>query len=276
MSRYLTDLADVLRAAGLTVVEVDGWQSRARSSGGYADGAPNHLMIHHTASPVSTDGQRDVDFIVFNSSVRPVSNLYTDRRGVVWVCAAGATNTNGKGSDTWGGGVPDDRMNLFAVANEIANDGVGEPYPIVQQDAVIRSSVALCDAYSIAPHCVRGHFEWAPSRKVDPAGPSRWTPTFGRWNMDAFRHDISLALDPPPPTPPPPPPPIDGDDDMATIAFILQPPPQRLGSPWLVVVDGDVRPATSYDLASKLLPVHQETNQYAVEQYDTLRKASGV
>ena len=26
MARYLTDLADVLRAAGLTVVEVDGWQ----------------------------------------------------------------------------------------------------------------------------------------------------------------------------------------------------------------------------------------------------------
>jgi hypothetical protein len=49
-SRYLTDLADVIRAAGLAVIEEPGWQSRARGSGGYStrspvrrDGAPHRL-----------------------------------------------------------------------------------------------------------------------------------------------------------------------------------------------------------------------------------------
>lgn len=201
MARYLTDLADVLRAAGLTVIEVDGWKTRARSSGGFADGRPTHVMVHHTASPVRTDGQRDVDYIVNGSPVKPVANIYTDRKGVVWVCAAGATNTNGQGKDTWGGGVPDDAMNLYAISNEIANDGVGEPYPVVQQASVLKSTAALCVAYSIGIHRVRAHFEWAPTRKVDPRGPSMWAPTGGVWNMDAFRHDVGLALQPPPPPP---------------------------------------------------------------------------
>lgn len=44
-NRYLTDLADVLRAAGVDVLEVLGWERRARSSGGYADGLPTTLML---------------------------------------------------------------------------------------------------------------------------------------------------------------------------------------------------------------------------------------
>ena len=48
--RYLTDLADVARAAGWPVIEVDGWQSRARGSGGFNAGKPDHVMAHHTAS----------------------------------------------------------------------------------------------------------------------------------------------------------------------------------------------------------------------------------
>lgn len=203
MARYLTDLDDVLRAAGLTVIEVDGWKTRARSSGGYSTGRPTHVMIHHTASPPHTDGQRDVDYIVSGSPVRPVSNIYTDRKGVVWVCAAGATNTNGKGADTWGGGVPVDSMNTYAIGNEIANTGTGEPYPIAQQASVLRSTAALCSAYGIGTHHVRGHFEWAPTRKIDPSGPSQWA-TSGKWNMDAFRHDVGLLLAPPPTRPPTP------------------------------------------------------------------------
>ena len=58
-SRYLTDLADVLRAAGLAVTELDGWRDRARGSGGYDDGRPTHVMVHHTASPPSASGESD-------------------------------------------------------------------------------------------------------------------------------------------------------------------------------------------------------------------------
>lgn len=220
--RFLTDLADVLRAAGLTVVEVPGWQTRARrdGAGGYANGTPTHVMIHHTASPASSDGQRDVDYIISGSPDRPISNLYTDRQGRVWVCAAGATNTNGKGVDTWGGGVPPDRMNEYAISNEIANTGVGEPYPMVQQQSVLVSTAALCGAYGVTPHRVRGHFEWAPTRKIDPAGPSKWAPSGGKWAMDLFRRDVADRLYPPTP---PAPIPSEDIDMIALDAIYLEP-----------------------------------------------------
>ena len=72
--RYLTDLAAVLRAYGLTVEEEPGWQERARSSGGYASGRPTHVMVHHTAS--STTPANDIAYIARNADAAPLSNLY--------------------------------------------------------------------------------------------------------------------------------------------------------------------------------------------------------
>ena len=200
------------------------------------------------------------------SPVRPVANLYTDRRGVVWVCAAGATNTNGQGRDTWGGGVPADSMNTYAIGNEIANTGTGEPYPIAQQSSVLRSTAALCTGYDIVTHHVRGHFEWAPTRKIDPSGPSQWA-TAGKWNMDAFRHDVDLLLAPAPPQPPPTKP---EDDDMAKIAYYVLPPSNRPNDPHLVVVDASVRYRTNSDVNRADIPeIRFETATHG-DQYDVL------
>lgn len=203
-SRYLTDLASVCVAAGLVTHEQAGWQTRGRSTGGYGVDAPNHVMVHHTASPPHTDGQADVNYIVSGSPVKPVANLYLSRKGEVWVCAAGATNTNGAGSAPWAGGmVPDNRMNEYAIGIEAANNGTGEPWPEVQQDAYVRLVAALCNHYRIPVGFVRGHCEWAPARKIDPAGPSRWAAS-GTWNMAAFRSSVATVLEPvAPPTPPP-------------------------------------------------------------------------
>jgi hypothetical protein len=202
---WLTDLADVARAAGLAVVEVDGWRTRSRSPGvSYATNRPTHVMVHHTASPPSSDGRRDVDYIVSGSDVAPLANLYLDRSGTVWTCAAGPTNTNGKGSSrSWSGGVPDDLMNVYAIGIEAANTGTGERWPTVQTDAYVTLVRALCDRYGIPVGHVRAHAEWAPGRKIDPAGPSPWAPNGGTWNMDAFRASIATHS-PPTPTPIPP------------------------------------------------------------------------
>jgi len=192
VSLYLTDLADVLRRAGLPVVEVSGWQTRARGSGGYASGRPTHVMWHHTAS--TTSAQNDVNYQCYGSPDKPIANLYFARDGAVWVMAAGATNTNGKGSDTWGGGVPNDKMNEYAIGCEIGNGGTGEPYPMAQQNAVMTAAKAMAHAYNIPAHKHRAHFEWAPGRKIDPYGPSRWnndTNTF--WDMNRFRNDIEAG-----------------------------------------------------------------------------------
>jgi hypothetical protein len=189
-SRYLVDLADVVRRWGLDVVEVDGWQTRARGSGGYDAGRPTHVMVHHTASGPSSDGWPDVNYIAFGSPDAPLSNLYLNRSGTVWVIAAGATNTNGSGGPL--DNVPADAMNAHAVGIEAGNDGVGEVWPSAMCDAYVELVAALRSGYGL-DH-VRAHWEWAPGRKVDPAGPSRWTGA-GSWPMDPFREDVDIALD---------------------------------------------------------------------------------
>ena len=56
---FYTDAADLLRAAGLVVVECDGWKSRARSSGGFAS-APLGCQWHNTASNTSPDERHEL------------------------------------------------------------------------------------------------------------------------------------------------------------------------------------------------------------------------
>lgn len=221
MPTRLTDLADVLRGAGLSVMEIKGWQDRSRQgdTSWYVDGRPTHVMVHHTASPASAHNTVDKEhaearFCALYHSVKPVANLYLGPSGTWYVLAAGPTNTNGVGLDTWGGGVPKDSMNSWAVSIEAGNDGVGEPYPQVMQDSYVTGCAALCKAYGIPAHHVRGHLEYAPTRKIDPAGPSLWmSPTDGskRWNMNAFRGSVVEALNPPP-LPPLNPNPSEGEE----------------------------------------------------------------
>jgi N-acetylmuramoyl-L-alanine amidase len=191
--RYLTDLADVLRAAGLDVVELGGWQTRARGSGGYDDGRPTHVMIHHTASPPSSSGESDAWYCATGDEDAPLSNLCLDRDGIWWVLAAGATNTNGAGGPL--DGVPADSMNTHAIGVE-ANGGYGEAWPTVQTDSYVTGVHAICAAYACA--YVRAHFEWAPDRKIDPAGPSPWATGNTSWDMDGFRSACTLTPEPEP------------------------------------------------------------------------------
>jgi hypothetical protein len=169
-------------------------------------------MVHHTASPTSWSGQKDADYCALGDEDAPLSNLYLDRDGVAWILAAGATNTNGKGKDTWGGGVPNDSMNSYAIGIE-ANGGAGASWPEVQQDAYVTMVSALCRHYGIPTHQVRGHFEWAPDRKVDPAGPSRWATGNNSWDMGGFRNACGGA-----PTPTPTPPQQEDDDVQWRVA----------------------------------------------------------
>lgn len=219
--RYLTDLAAVCQRANPTrLVQESGWQTRARSSGGYASGRPTHVMVHHTASNPSTDGQADVSYCCYSSENRPVANLYLSRKGEIWVMAAGCTNTNGQGHDSWGGGVPDDSMNTYALGIEAANTGVGEPWAQVQQDVYVRLVQVLCSAYGIPNNHVRAHVEWAPGRKIDPAGQSQWASGSATWDMGGFRSTCAGSVPEPEPTPPTP----DVEDDemadfLATVLF---------------------------------------------------------
>ena len=217
--RYLTDMADVLRAAGLgNVNEYSGWQTRARGSGGYASGRPWCVMWHHTAS--SGSAKSAADYCTVQNPDAPVANIVLGSDAEIWVCAAGAVNTNGKGGPVTvsRGTVPVDSMNTYAIGIEAVNSGVGQSWPQAQIDAYFAISNALTAAYGLAPTDLGTHTWWAPGRKIDPAtaaavqGP--WRPrsinSSGSWNVDDVRAEAARrASSTPTPTPPP-----NGDNDM--------------------------------------------------------------
>jgi LysM repeat protein len=186
----LTDLADVLRGAGLTVTEMDGWTGRQRGGAGY-NRRPVGIIVHHTASGSSWDGQQDAEYLAKKSAVAPMANLYLDRSGRWWVLAAGATNTNGKGGP-WGN-IGADSANSKVIGIEAGNNGVGEAWPDAMQTSYVAGVAALAEHYGIETGNVLAHHEWAPTRKVDPAGPSRFGTVngSGSWDMDAFRREVS-------------------------------------------------------------------------------------
>lgn len=237
---YLTDMAAVLRAVGLNVVEVDGWQTRARKSGGYAHG-PWCVMWHHTASQATPDN--DIAYII-GADTAPISNLYLDRTGTIHVIAAGATNTNGEGGPMTlsRGTVPADKMNEYAISIEAANSGLGEPWPEVQIDAFFTASNALTDAYGMLATDIASHAAWT-TRKIDPATANavqgRWRPrsinSSGTWNVDDIRTECVHRYNDNPPTPPP------LEDEMLYLA--------TLADGTVVIAGSAVRPVSSDEIA---------------------------
>lgn len=222
MALYLTDLARWLRDAGLSVIEYGGWQTRARGSGGYSD-YPLCVMWHHTASPPSWDGQKDADYCAVGDPDAPLSNLYIDRSGNVWVLAAGATNTNGKGkSITFSRGtVPADSMNTRAVGIEMGNDGVGERWTENQVNAAFVASNTVNARCGNRPDDIATHQFYAPDRKIDPAVDNvagLWTPdavtSSGTWSRSDVQAECNRRGAGGVPTPIPPNPPDEDDDDM--------------------------------------------------------------
>jgi hypothetical protein len=229
VTRYLTELADWLQGAGLAVVEYLGWETRARSSGGYADGRPWCVMWHHTASKAHPSD--DAAYCAEGDPDAPICNLLIDRTGLVWIIAAGATNTNGKGYALQfsRGVVPDDQMNTYAVGVEICNDGIGEAYPQEQIDVAFAASLAVCRGLGLEATDAAQHHDWAPDRKIDPAradsvaGP--WTPhpinNSGSWSLVDLRAELARRAGAPAPIPPSPDPPT--VEDAMPITAVLDP-----------------------------------------------------
>jgi len=207
---YYVEMVDVLRGAGCVVQEnsiTNGWQSRARSSGGFPS-PPLGVWWHHTAS--NTSPQNDLSWQIDGCDDAPVGNWLLDRDGVWWPVAAGASNCAGKGGPhTFSRGtVPLDSGNTRGWQVEVANAGTGQAWPQVQVDSYFRGSNALNLHVGNQPSDVITHNVWAPTRKIDPAtaaavqGP--WAPrsctSSGTWNLDDIRDEcerrsISLPLE---------------------------------------------------------------------------------
>jgi hypothetical protein len=208
---YYTQAAEWLRVAGLTVVETDGWKTRARSSGGFA-APPLGVQWHHTAGNMNL--QANLWWETEGSDAAPVGNMLLWPDGVVYMIAAGAANTAGKGGPVTlhRGTVPVDKGNTTTWAIEAGNNGTGQPWPQVQIDAYFKASNELNFKFGNIPSDLFTHASYAPSRKIDPAKASAvlgsWQPSpstsSGTWDNDDIRREAmrrwaNVTIPPKPP-----------------------------------------------------------------------------
>jgi hypothetical protein len=174
----VTWLADVLKDAGLNVVEVDGWQTRGRGPMGDVRG----VLAHHTAGP--SRGNSPSLNIVLNGRADlpgPLSQLFLARDGTFHVLAAGRCNHAGKGY--WQGVTAG---NSSFIGIEAENTGTGkDPWPGVQMNAYIRGVAAILSHIGEDAVMVAGHKEYALPRGRKP------DPTF---DMVAFRESVEQAM----------------------------------------------------------------------------------
>jgi hypothetical protein len=181
---YPCDLAGLLRAAGVTTVESQGWQTR-QSSGQNGCFTPVGIIMHHTVGV----GPNALTDIVNNVK----ANFFVSRAGEVTVVSGGRANHAGMGAQevldevtrsvapagTAAARSLADRItgngHFYGFENENKGDGV-QPWPEVQLDAMARGAAALCQRHCWNENRVIAHAEWT-SRKIDPRGV----------DMNAFR-----------------------------------------------------------------------------------------
>lgn len=252
---------DYIGAEGLNFRVEPGFEDRARSSGGLD--LIMAIQCHQTVS--NTTPYNDMRYMWYNASTRPIGNIYLDRTGLVHCGAAGASNTAGRGGPRYSsrGTIPLDVGNTRVIAIEAANDGYGEVWTPEQCDAFPRLVAALIrgvNAETPGPTLGAGdshaHFEWAPTRKVDPRGPSNWADgPIETWDMDAFRGDVFAILNPPPPPEPP------EEDDMALSDEDVERIANAVWDRNVNVLSGGVR---------KTVPIHQALS-WATNSGDYIR-----
>jgi hypothetical protein len=184
-----TQLANRIRAMGVRVVEVDGWQSRGSDS--YA---PVGGIWHHTAGPSSgstpslgtcINGRPDV--------AGPLCNVMQSREpdgnDIAYVIASGKGNHGGEGS--WRGVSGNSKF----AGLEVEHTGVA---PLgARKNISVRILAAMVQGFATEEMCCQ-HSEYAPSRKIDIAND-----TDPNW----YRHECGLILrggggSTPPPTDP--------------------------------------------------------------------------
>jgi hypothetical protein len=159
---YLNDLASMLRAGGMNVVEVGGWTSRNHGS----MAGVRSVVCHHTAGSatgnapslgVVTNGRSDL--------AGPLAQLFLARDGTVYTVSNGVA---------WHAGATiDDAVygNSYAIGIEAENTG-SQPWPDVQVNAYAKLCALLCTHYGLSVDRVKGHKEICKpaGRKIDPAG----------------------------------------------------------------------------------------------------------
>jgi N-acetyl-anhydromuramyl-L-alanine amidase AmpD len=183
MAHSLIWLPEVLRAAGLKVALVEGWESRGRGD----IGAVHGVICHHTAGARAGNmpslgtlvrGRKASPATAGRPAVKalpgPLAQLGLGRDGTYYVIAAGRCNHAGDG--IWQS-LMNGNSNFIGI--EAENTGLGNdlPWPAIQLDAYHRGVAAILRHVGRGAAFCAGHKEYAlpHGRKPDP---SLHMPTF--------------------------------------------------------------------------------------------------
>ncbi len=173
-------LNEVLRDAGLTVVETDGWQDRAATSGPPPE--PVGVLEHHTASFASYDDPAPSVQLCIDGRpdlAGPLCQAVIGYDGVVHLIAAGRANHAGQALAS--GPNPGGDGNVLYIGFEWDYQGVEQHPSPEQYDAGLRATAAVL-AHLGRPHgAARGHKETSTTGKIDP----------GHVDMDQFRGGLA-------------------------------------------------------------------------------------
>lgn len=200
----LAHLPEFLDRYGVRYETHGDWLNVGRRSGGFD--AMMGVIVHHSASSKSAALATTLQHAL-TSVDAPVGNMIVsrDKDGPKVVLYAGkASNTAGLGGPVLSsrGVIPRDSANRVTVNIEAENNGVGEPWSDSMCDLYV-ATVAACIEWGnahtpgvpLTAGDVWAHREWAPGRKPDPQGPSRFNGGLnGPWIMDRFRGEVFALL----------------------------------------------------------------------------------
>lgn len=178
MTYSLIWLPDVLQAAGLSVVTVDGWADRGRGEMGVVQG----VMCHHTANHRSGD-MPSLDTLILgrDNLPGPLAQLGLGRDGTYYVVAAGRCNHAGVGAFRGSA----EGNNRFIGIEAEHSGRPSDPWPKAQYSAYVTGVAAILKQLrSGVEYCV-AHKEFAlpAGRKVDPC-----------FDMNRFRRQVHDQL----------------------------------------------------------------------------------
>lgn len=171
----LSNLATVLRNAGLTVVETAGWASRGYEDQDLAD--VRGVLWHHTATNRTAFDTQNAPTLAMCVNGRPdlagpLCHIVLGRDGTVYLVAAGLANHAGRGSAA---GIPTDAGNYYLIGIEMESSGIA-PFDWTEDQVRVAPylGAALENEYlTDQPAELRvqlGHLEYSSEGKIDPAG----------------------------------------------------------------------------------------------------------
>jgi hypothetical protein len=182
MTYSLVWLPDVLQAAGLKVVLVDGWATRGRADMAAVQGAMCHHSANHRSGNMPT---LDTLILGYANLPGPLSQLGLGRDGTYYVVAAGRCNHAGVGAFR---GRAEGNSRFIGIEAEHSGHAA-DPWPQAQYDAYVTGVAAILRYIERDVDCCIGHKEFAlpAGRKIDPI-----------FDMARFRAEVGRQLAPDP------------------------------------------------------------------------------